>query len=136
MIVSLLVVNFLVALVTSALVAALFNTPIRAILNRIVPEALSTAWHRYIKFAIFVVGVSGGVRVWELEKYITARNPNEVPVALNSDRWALEIYRTIIETLQSTAWMLLVVFMIGLIAFVIVRGQEMKYGKTRNTDTA
>ena len=33
----------------------------------------------------------------------------------------LEIYRTIIETLQSIAWMLLVVFVATLIAYVLVR---------------
>jgi hypothetical protein len=48
---------------------------------------------------------------------------------LNSDRWLLELYRTVIATLQSTAWMLLVVFAVALIAVVIVRGQEMKHGR-------
>lgn len=33
----------------------------------------------------------------------------------------LEIYRTVIEALQSIAWMLLVFFVFALIAYVIVR---------------
>jgi len=107
----------------------LFRNSLKTILNRILTPELVTAWYRYITFAIYVVGVSGGVRIWELEKYITPRVENEVPIVLNSDRWFLEIYRTIIATLQSTAWMLLVVFAVALIAVVIVRGQEMKHGK-------
>ena len=129
MVVSLLLVTFLVAVVVSFGVAALFRNSLRTILNRILSPELSGAWNRYITFAIYVVGVSGGVRIWEIEKYITPRTEDEVPIVLNADRWLLEIYRTVIATLQSTAWMLLVVFAVTLIAVVIVRGQEMKHGK-------
>ena len=52
----------------------------------------------------------------------------EVPV-LNADRWVLEVYRTIIETLQSVAWMLLVFFVFALIAYVVVRGFELRRKK-------
>ncbi|MED5415647.1 MAG: hypothetical protein VYC64_11885 [Candidatus Latescibacterota bacterium] len=36
----------------------------------------------------------------------------------------LEVYRTLIGTLQSVAWMLLVFFVFALIAYVIVRVSE------------
>jgi hypothetical protein len=122
----LLAVTFTIAVLCSLAVARLFDKPIGAILSRVVAEELSSAWHRYIKFAIYVVGVSGGVRIWELEKYITPRAKDvEVPV-LNADRWVLEVYRTIIETLQSVAWMLLVFFVFALIAYVVVRGFELR----------
>lgn len=130
----LLIVNFAIALTTAATVATLFNKPIAAILSRIVVEELSKAWQRYITFAIFVVGVSGGVRIWDLEKYVTPHEKDQPIIVLTPDRWALEVYRTVIETLQSTAWMLLVVFMVALIAVVIVRGQEMKYGKQSESE--
>ena len=68
--------------------------------------------------------MSGGVRVWELEKYVTPRGKDSAPIVLNADRWTLEIYRTVIETLQSIAWMLLVFFVAALIAYVVVRGFE------------
>jgi hypothetical protein len=41
----------------------------------------------------------------------------------------LEVYRTIIESLQGIAWLLLVFFVIALLAYVIVRIFEMKRGK-------
>jgi hypothetical protein len=72
------------------------------------------------------VGISGGVRVWELEKFITPRPEEAEAIVLNAERWTLEVYRTIIGTLQSVAWMLLVFFVFALIAYVIVRGREAK----------
>ena len=54
-------------------------------------------------------------------------------LVLNSERWTLEVYRTIIETLQSLAWMYLVVFIFALIAYVIVRGFELKNKKSRES---
>lgn len=126
---SLLVVTFIVAVAASAAVAMLFAKPIATILNRLVSQELGQAWVRYLKFAIYVTGISGGVRVWDLEKYITAQGPDREPIVLNQERWILEIYRTVIQTLQSTAWMLLVFFVFSLIAYVILRGFELRREK-------
>lgn len=133
MFLTLLAVTFTIAVLCSFVVARLFDKPTGAILSRVVAEELSSAWHRYIKFAIYVVGVSGGVRIWELEKYITPRTKDvEMPV-LNMDRWVLEVYRTIIATLQSVAWMLLIFFLFALIAYVVVRGFELRRIKKEGT---
>jgi ABC-type arginine transport system permease subunit len=51
-------------------------------------------------------------------------------IQLTRDRWVLEVYRTIIESLQGLAWLLLVFFAVALLAFVIVRVFELKKGKT------
>jgi hypothetical protein len=126
MFVTLLVVTFAASVASAFAVARLFDKPVSTILSRIVAPELGSAWHRYITFAIYVVGVSGGVRVWALERYVTPR-PNEAAVPdLNTDRWVLEVYRTIIETLQSIAWMLLVFFVFALVAYVVVRGFELR----------
>jgi hypothetical protein len=124
MFIPLLFVTFAIALTASFAVGRLFHKPIETILSRIVGEELRAAWQRYLTFAIYVVGISGGVRIWELEKYITPRTPGGEAILLNADRWTLEVYRTIIETLQSIAWMLLVFFVFALIAFVILHGFE------------
>jgi len=126
--ITLLAVTFAIALATSVAIVRLFRTPIRMILDRVVSGKLSGAWHRYLDFAVIVVGVSGGVRIWELEKYITARSKESEVVVLNADRWVLEVYRTLIGTMQSTAWLLLVFFIFALIAYVIVRGFELRRG--------
>ena len=67
-----------------------------------------------------------GVRIYDLERYITARHKDVEILQLTLERWTIEIYRTIIETLQSIAWMYLIVFIFALIAYVIVRGFELK----------
>ena len=132
MFITLLAVTFLIALAVSFIVVKMFSSPINKILMRIISDEISAAWSRYLKFAIFVVGISSGVRVWELEKYITPalnRESGEILV-LNSDRWVLEVYRTIIGTLQGVAWMLLVFFIFALIAYVIVKISETRKSRT------
>ena len=127
----LLLVTFFLAFAVSFLVAKLFANPLESILNRIIDDPISIAWVRYMKFAILVVGVSAGVRIHELEKYITPPQYNDKLkiVPLNMERWILEVYRTIIESLQGIAWMLLVFFVAALIAYVVVRLGELKRHK-------
>lgn len=136
MFITLLLVTFVIALAVSALVARFFQEPIERILDRIVEKDLSYAWTKYLKFAIYVVGISGGVRVFELEKYITSRIREEPPPELNTDRWVLEVYRTIIESLQSIAWLLFAFFVFGLIAYVIVviAGKRPPFGQKKDSE--
>lgn len=124
MFIVLLIVTFVIAGVASFLIVRVFRESISAILDRLVGEDISGAWWRYLTFAIYVVGISGGVRVWDLEKYITPRPEEAAAIVLNAERWTLEVYRTVIGTLQGVAWMLLVFFVFALVAYVIVRGLE------------
>lgn len=126
MFLTLLLVTFIVAFAVSAVVVRIFSRPLDAILQRIIADEISSAWLRYMKFAILVVGVSAGVRIHELEKYITPHDKDVKIVELTQDRWILELYRTVIESLQGIAWMLLVFFVFALIAYVIVRLAELK----------
>lgn len=125
MFITLLVVTFIVALIVSFLVALIFWKPIKKILNRLVSEDIYTAWSKYIIFAIFVVGIAGGVNIWKLDRYITPDDKGQI-LQLTQERWILEIYRTVIGTLSSVAWMLFVFFIFALLAYVIVKGLEMR----------
>ncbi|MBC8196468.1 MAG: hypothetical protein H8E60_01135 [Candidatus Marinimicrobia bacterium] len=122
----LLIVTFILSVIVSLIIVKIFNRPIENILNRIISDSISQVWSKYLYFAILVTGISNGVRIWDLEKYITANHKDFQVVELNFDRWVLEIYRTIIGSLQGIAWMLLVFFIFALIAFVIVRVAELK----------
>ncbi len=122
MFVVLLIVNFIVAFVVCLIVASIFRTPINKILQRLVAEDIYAMWSKYILFAIYVVGISGGVRLWDLEKYITPNAKDGTVIVLTRERWILEIYRSIIGALESDAWMLLIFFVFALVAFVIVKG--------------
>jgi hypothetical protein len=122
MFLTLLAVTFAIALLVSGAVAGFFARPVEQILGRIIADDVSSAWATYLRFAIFVVGISNGVRVWELERYITPHRP-DMPEALvlTTERWVLELYRTVIGALQGIAWLLLVFFVVALVAYVILR---------------
>lgn len=127
MFLTLLLVTFAVALAVSAGVAAIFSRPVNRILTRIIADDISVAWLRYLVFAILVVGVSSGVRIYQLERYITPQrcaDESTDVLPLSVERWVLELYRTVIESLQGIAWLLLVFFVVALIAYMIVRIAE------------
>ncbi len=126
---ALLAVTFVIALGVSFGVARLFERPVKQILTRIIADEIHLAWGKYMQFAIYVVGISGGVRVWQLERYITPPPTGEAEadiLVLTSDRWVLEVYRTVIGTMQSVAWMLMIFFLFALLAYVVVRVFELR----------
>lgn len=118
MFITLLAVTFAIAAVVTAIVAGVFRHSIAGILAGIFPAEIVSAWQRYMTYAIYVVGISGGVRVWELERYVQGGTER---LTLNADRWVLEVYRTIISALQSTAWLLFAFFVVAIIAYGIGR---------------
>jgi hypothetical protein len=121
MFLTLLLVTFAVSTLVSVLVVVGFRKPVGKILQRIIADDLCAAWVRYLMFALYVVGISSGVRIWDLEKYITRPPvPGGELVQLNTDRWILEVYRTIVSTLQGLAWVLFAFFVCTLLAFVRV----------------
>ena len=127
MFLTLLLVTFLISALVSFLVVWLFTRPIDRILKRIIADEISEAWVKYIRFGLYVVGISSGVRINQLERYIT-RPPvqNAEIISLTLERWVLEVYRTVISVLQGLAGVLLVFFIVALIAFVIVRIVELR----------
>jgi hypothetical protein len=100
---TLLLVTFLLAVVVSFGVVKTFDKPIATIFQRVIQDEISGVWQKYIKFAAYVVGISGGVRIYQIEQYINARHKDTEVLVLNAERWTLEVYRTVIETLQSLA---------------------------------
>ncbi|MDM1756913.1 MULTISPECIES: hypothetical protein [Acinetobacter] len=128
---ALIIITFCLALLVSFVVMRIFSGSINAILARIIHDPIHTAWAKYTKFAGMVVGTSSGIRIYDMEKYISpityTNEKAPIILKLTQERWFLEVYRTIIETLQGLAWMMLVFFMVALIAYVIVRWSEIKY---------
>ena len=133
MFLTLLLVTFLISVSVSFLVVRLFTRPIGKILERIIADEISDAWVKYITFGLYVVGISSGVRINQLERYIT-RPPVEDAevVTLTFERGVLEVYGTVISSLQGLAGALLVFFIVALIAFVIVRIVELPRAKPGN----
>lgn len=125
MFLSLLLATFIFAFAVSTVVVVIFFGPVDKILARIIGGGISRAWLKYIVFAVYVTGVSAGVRIWELEKYITKQGDEGAEiVTLNAERWVFELYRTVISTLSGIAWMLLVFFVFALLAYAIICMQQ------------
>ncbi len=120
----LLIVTLVIAVVTASLVIFFFRKPIDKIFSRIIGEDLATAWRKFLTFALFVVGVSSGVSIWELQRFIQPPAEGVTQPVLTPEYWGLEIYRTIIQTLGGMAWALLIFFVVALIAFVLVKRKE------------
>ena len=134
MFLSLIAVTFSISLAVCFILTKLFSGPVDAILKRIVADDIAYAWTRYLQFAIYVVGISGGVRIYYLERFLNQPAPDQPKPALDANRWILEIYRTVIESMQSIAWMLLVFFIFALLAYVIVRVCELRTGHKDKID--
>src|SRR2546428_7019770 len=98
MFITLLIVTFIVSRVVSLIVARAFSKPIDQIVTRIIADQISVAWRRYLMFALYVVGISSGVRIWDLEKYITKPPIKDAEIIqLTIVRWILTSSRHIIS---------------------------------------
>lgn len=120
----LLIVTLAIAVIVSSLVIFAFRKPVDSIFARIIGEDISSAWRKFLMFALFVVGVASGVSIWKLERFIEPETAEHARPLLTAEFWGLEIYRTIIGSLGGLAWALLVFFVVALIAFAIVRRRE------------
>jgi hypothetical protein len=120
----LLVGTFLISLLVCFLTALVFAKPVQKILSGILSDDLSDAWLHFLKFVIYVVGIGGGVHIFSLEKYIGAE-ASKTP-ELTAEKLALEVYRSVIGSLQAIAWMLFLFFICALVAYVIVKVAERK----------
>lgn len=117
MFITLLAVTFAIAAVVTFFVELAFRRSIGGLLAVTFPPEIVAAWRKYVCYVVYVVGISGGVRVWQLERYIEPKTP----ITLNVDRWVLEVYHTIVGAMQSTAWLLFVFFVVAMIAYGISR---------------
>ncbi len=124
----------MISLVVSGVLVVVFKRPIGSILQRIMADEISVAWRALPRFR------HPGDRhlqrrsdLGTLEKYISPMGTGKDAqiLALTTDRWVLEVYRTVIGAMQGVAWMLLVFFIFALIAFVVVRAMEL--GRTRKS---
>ena len=115
MFISLLIVNFLVAVLICAMVVLPFRGTLLKLLKRRFSEESAALWTRYLIFAIFTFSISIGTRVWDLEKLVFSTGG----LVLTLDQAALEVYKTAIATLQINAILLFVILVFAWIASLI-----------------
>ncbi|NOY89527.1 MAG: hypothetical protein GXO93_09125 [FCB group bacterium] len=122
----LLVIILVISIIVSGLVILFFQKPIAKMLTRIVGEEIAQAWQKFLTFALLVIGISSGVAIWRLERFVQPSDDGTAPLTLTNQVFGLEIYNTIISTLGGMAWALFIFFVVALIAFVIVKRKEAK----------
>jgi len=136
MYITLFTVSFLLALGLSLTIAWISREAIESILRRFVTDFVTrSGFEKYIRFAIVVVGISGGTRVRALQEYISAASYNKAAMekALTQEVWVMEMYRTILGTLESVVFLLLFCIFLALIAPVVVRMFKAEPPKTDET---
>lgn len=128
MVITLLFLTLALSAATCFSVNQVFRKTVLKMLSKIFPEDITLAFRRYLAFALYVIGIGGGVRIYDIERYINpAKRASEgsiEPLLLNNERLVLEMVRTLIETLQSLAWALFLFFLIILIAWLIVANRQ------------
>jgi hypothetical protein len=117
-----LVVTFVLALLTSFVVERSMRASVSKILSRVVGD-IADAWQKYVSLGIYVMGISWGAPVGRLQYYLDPRSNSE-PLVLDAPHMILEGYRTVVDTMYGVVTLLLVFFVVTMIAYVIVRGQE------------
>lgn len=135
MFVALFAVSFLLALGLSAVIAWISREAVDTVLGRfVVDPVVRTAFGKYIRFAIVVVGVSSGTRVKLLQEYISASEwtKGTMQAALTQEFWTLEFYRTVMATLEGVITLLLICIFLALIAPAVLRMLKMEPPKTSN----
>jgi hypothetical protein len=115
---ALFLVQLAVAFAASFLAAVLFDRATGAVFVRAFGEEVGRGWRWLVRFAVLVVGVASGVRLYDLERYAEA---GEAP-RLNAAEWLLEVYRSAIGALESAVWALLLFFLV--ILFVALLGRR------------
>lgn len=111
----------LLSLSISLMAMIFFSKSINAILTSVLPKELALAWSSYMRYMIVVVGLGGGVRIYNYEKYLESSPPN-----LTTERWVLELYETLLNTLSSIGWLVFWLFLAAMIVFISVKMRDKK----------
>lgn len=129
------------SLVISWYVVRALGQSIEKILNRITSDETSRAWSKCVKCAIFVAGVSGGIRVTEkdvqefgmrmMERSFAEFDSRLYMYMLSGLAW--KICEAVIGALRGIFWFLAWFFIAAAIAFVIVRVIELIKSKPADT---
>jgi hypothetical protein len=99
MFITLLLVNLTASLLVCLATVLIFRSPLVKLVKSHFAEEAAAVWIKFILFTIFVIGISVGTRLWDIEKYIDPQTGGTI----NQDLLALEIYKTVIATMQVNA---------------------------------
>ena len=123
MFVVLFLVTLVVALIVSYIIAKASSYPIENVLNHFFASHLSAAFAKYLQLAIVLVGVCAGTRARALQDYISAPDYNKRVMLeqLTQEFWVMELYRTVVGTLEGILWLMFLFALVVIVAVAIMR---------------
>ncbi|HJZ65135.1 MAG TPA: hypothetical protein VKD70_12505 [Candidatus Acidoferrum sp.] len=130
------VVFFLASLAAAVgiswLLAWLFKIPVENLLRYLVERDVAEAWTKYVFFLLLVVGVASGTRIRLLEEYLAAPSWNQTAIQSQMTQafWVLEMYRTVLGSVEGIAWMLVLLALVGFGAYFVVRKNKAHEAQT------
>lgn len=120
MVQSLLLAKILVSLLVCFLTLAVFRGPFEDLAIKALTLDFWNAWKTLIYLSVYVMGLSRGVLVDELERFTRfARTKKDRSDDMSRDEWILEVTKTVIESLKAIALMLLLFLAVASIILLI-----------------
>jgi hypothetical protein len=123
MVLALFGVSLVLAFAISAIVAWASKDVIEGILHRFLADKIGTAISKYLRFAIVIAGISDGTRAGILRDFIytPSINRDALSAQLTQEFWALELYRTVIGSLEGILRLMLIFSLGTIVAIVLIR---------------
>ena len=120
MFLTLLILRLIVSAAVSWLVVRAFRKPIESLLRGVVANDVGTGWSRFMIFAVYVIGLSRGVRVGDLREQIPRGEfMGEWPEGFSFRYGVYEFSSTAFESLYSIVWFLFYFLLVALIALAL-----------------
>lgn len=110
------------SLMVCGVTVALFLPPIDRILRARLRAEVTALWTRILLFAVCVVGVALGTRLWSLERYMHADQD------ISTNLISMEVYRTLIATGEANIGVVLIVCLGVGVVVMIKRREETEKG--------
>lgn len=117
---SLLLSSLVTSIILSLIVVSLFKKSVESMLSKVIEVDIYSEWSKYISFVMYVVGITSGIKISELQKF-TENTSFLNPDYFNFEKVALNVFLSAKETAQSLAWLLFVFYMVVLISLVIIK---------------
>ena len=124
-------VPLLVAAIVSFCVVKVFEKPITAILSGVIKDEISQSFVRYVKLATYLVGISRGVRIFQLYEDVRKLTADNQDFDWSHILWMSGIYGTIVGTLQAIVHIYLWLFLLLLLLYFVVKALELLEAKQK-----
>jgi len=117
---NLLIAKILVSLAVCSITLLIFRGPFENLAVKALSQEFWLAWKMLIYLSVYVVSLSRGVLVDELEHFTRLAKTTKIRAeSMSKDEWTLELTKTVIESLKAIALMLLLFLAVASVILLI-----------------